>query len=389
MGTVIKTIQRDDFPAWDAYVKAHSRATLYHLSGWKNVIENTYGHRTYYLMAIRNDSQSSRFLPRAQRSSNEVVLEHSDNRIVGILPLVHLKHFLFGNNLISMPFCDLGGILANDEEIEKALLTEAINLGKELKVENVELRHTHPLSWLGSNSSTKSVINNPPSATNWVCQTRSHKVRMTLGLMESSQSLMKSLKPRLRTKIRKPLKEGLSPVIGRLDLLDDFYRVFSVNMRDLGSPVHSKKLMKHVLEEFPDRATIVMVFKDDIPVAGSLTVGFKNTLESPWVSALREHRKLYPNCLLYWTMMEHARRNGFTYFEFGRSSPGEGTYKFKNQWGPKPSPLHWHYVSVDGRLIEEETTEKTKFDRAIQYWKKLPVSVTKFLGPMIRKHIGL
>ena len=51
---------------------------------------------------------------------------------------------------------------------------------------------------------------------------------------------------------RKPIKEGLTSKTGGAELLDDFYRVFLVNMRDLGSPVHSLKLMRQVLGEFSE-----------------------------------------------------------------------------------------------------------------------------------------
>jgi len=212
---------------------------------------------------------------------------------------------------------------------------------------------------------------------------------MLLELPESSDTLMKSFKAKLRSQIKKPLKEGLSSKVGGLELLDDFYEVFLVNMRDLGSPVHSKKLMKNVLEEFPNKARIVIVYKENLPLACSLVIGFKDTLENPWASALREHSRLSPNMLLYWTMLEYACDKGYAYFDFGRSSPGEGTYKFKQQWGAKPNPLNWHYISLKGKSVDTETSEASKFDKAVQYWTKLPLSVTKIIGPMLRKHIGL
>jgi len=160
-------------------------------------------------------------------------------------------------------------------------------------------------------------------------------------------------------------------------------------MRDLGSPVHSKKLVQNVLEEFPEKAKIVMIYKAGQPVACSIIVGFKDTLENPWASTLKQYSRLSPNMLLYWSMLEYACDNGYKYFDFGRSTPDEGTYKFKEQWGAKPNPLYWHYISLNGQPIIEETSETSKFDKAIQYWQKLPVPVTKILGPMIRKHIGL
>jgi serine/alanine adding enzyme len=407
----IKHLQPDDVVAWDTYVKNHPRGTLYHLSGWKRVTEEGYGHRTFYIMATQNSGD-----------------------VVGMLPLVHLKHFLFGNNLVSIPFFDLGGVLADDEETEKALLSEAIRLGRELKVTSIELRHTHELGWdagtLGNpeaqeqkgdkgrqtagdrqlsaerraqgaerraqnaerraqsadESTPKGVDGHALGAMRLV--TKSHKVRMLLDLPASSELLMNSFKSKLKSQIRKPTKEGLSAKIGSIELFDDFYRVFSENMRDLGSPVHSKRLIRSVFEVFPGDAKIAVVYKQDEPTAGSVVIGFKDVLENPWASSLRKYSKLSPNMLLYWSMLDYACERGYKFFDFGRSAPEEGTYKFKEQWGAKPNPLHWHCVLLNGSE-GAPSLEKSQFSKMIEYWKKLPVPVTKFVGPMIRKHISL
>lgn len=388
MNTKVRIVQSGDKPLWDYYVLAHFQATLYHLSGWKQVIEKTYGHRTYYLIAENSDIQQQS-ISNPKNSINPANPMNHANQIVGILPLVNLKHFLFGNSLISIPFFDIGGIIANDIETEKALLKEAIELARKLKIDNIELRHIDSLSCFDSFDSQVSTRNSEPGTRNLFFQTRSHKVRMLLQLPESSEVLMKSFKAKLRSQIKKPIKEGLYVKIGGPKLLKDFYKVFSINMRDLGSPVHSKKLIQNVLEEFSDKARIVLIYKDNQPIACSLIVGFKDTLENPWASALREYSRLSPNMLLYWTMLEYACDNGYKYFDFGRSSPDEGTYKFKQQWGAKPTPFHWQYIYLKGGPPELPTSEKSKFNRAIQYWQKLPVSVTKILGPRIRKYIGL
>ena len=358
----------------------HPQGTLYHLSGWKNIISKTYSHKTHYLIAVQSTSWPPSF-PTSQPHS----LIASQLKVIGILPLVHLKHFFFGNNLISIPFFDMGGILANNDKIEKALLSEAMQLGQRLKVQSIELRHIQPISWFNEVNPT----NPQPATRNWAFQTCSHKVRMLLDLLNSSEKLMKSFKSKLRSQIRKPVKEGLKSRIGGLELLDDFYDVFSKNMRDLGSPVHSKQLMKNVLEEFLGKAKIVIIYKENNPIACSLMVGFKNTLENPWASALRKYSRHSPNMLLYWAMIEYACDNGYSYFDFGRSTPGEGTYNFKKQWGAKPETLDWHYISLNGNVFTEETPENSRFARAIEYWKKLPVQITRIVGPMLRKHIGL
>ena len=398
MSIEIKTLSSEDAPLWDAYVHAHPQATLYHLSGWRNVINKTYGHNTHYLFATINNSSG---VARRAKTDQKTTIE---NPIAGILPLVHLKHFIFGNSLISIPFFDLGGILANNEEVEEALLSEATKLANDLNVDNMELRHTRPMSLLCSKETSADTDSSEltadslqlrasscPSlpAIRWSSQVHTHKARMLLRLPESSGALMKSLGSKLRSQIRRPLKEGLEAKIGGIELLDDFYEVFLVNMRDLGSPVHSKYLFLNVLGGFPETARIVIIYKQNQAVACSVIVGFKDTLENPWASALREYSRLSPNMLLYWTMLEYACDNGFAFFDFGRSSPGEGTYKFKEQWGATPAPLHWYYFSSNDQLPDENESEKSRFDKGIHYWKKLPVPVTRIIGPMIRKHIGL
>lgn len=369
---------------WDDYATNHPDSNLYHLSGWKDVISRTYGHKTYYLMA----EDSSKLKAESSKGESKLIqdsrfkIQNSTASVVGILPLVHMKHFLFGNSLISIPFFDMGGVLADNEETEKALIKEAIKLGQKLKVDNIELRHQKPLNYLSSDNRAFDL--RPLSFS-----TLSHKVRMLLKLPGSSDELMKSFKSKLRSQINKPVKEGLTSKIGGMELLDDFYRIFLVNMRDLGSPVHSKKLMEYVIEHLNENTRIVIVYKDNEPIACSIIIGFKDTLENPWASSLRQYSQLSPNMLLYWTMLEYACNNGYGYFDFGRSTPDEGTYKFKEQWGAKPEPFHWQIIYLKGNPTATGSNDKEKFEKYIRYWQKLPVWLTKIIGPLIRKNIGL
>jgi len=339
----IKRLKTDDAAAWDNYVYHHPRSTLYHLSIWKNIIEQTYGHKAYYLMAVDN-------APQPETGNLKREAENPAN-VVGILPMIQLKHFIFGHSLISIPFFDLGGILANSTETEKALLSEAIRLAQELKVDNLELRQTEPLSCL--NSEAPSSIQKDETH----FKIHSHKVRMLFNLPGSSEILMKSFKSKLRSQIRKPIKEGLKAKTGQI--------------------------------EYPKTSKIITIYKNKQPMACSLIIGFKDILVNPWASSLREYSPLSPNMLLYWTMLEYASNNGFSYFDFGRSSPNEGTYKFKEQWGAKSSPLYWHYLSSNGRQFNNTHLKKSRFTQFIALWKKIPVPITKIIGPPIRKHVGL
>jgi FemAB-related protein (PEP-CTERM system-associated) len=303
----------------------------------------------------------------------------------GILPLVHFKHAIFGNRLVSLPFVDGGGILADSREAEEVLVTEAVRLGREVGAITIELRQEGALTSevgataVGANSLWTSLRTT----------TRTDKVRMLLDLPASSEALLASFKSKLRSQINRSLKEGFTSSVGGLELLDDFYRVFLVNMRDLGSPVHSVALMRHVLGEFPERSRIIVVYGTKEPVASALMIGSGATMRNPWASSLRSYAPLGPNMLLYLRMLECACDNGYRVFDFGRSSTGEGTFRFKQQWGAEPAPLHWHYIFVNGKSREVESSPTERFGRVSNYWKKLPLLVTRIIGPSIRKHISL
>ncbi len=210
-----------------------------------------------------------------------------------------------------------------------------------------------------------------------------------MDLPDTSESLMKSFNSKFRNKIKRPIKAGLKCKIGGIELLNDFYDVFTVNMRDLGSPVHSKRFIKNVLDEFFQKTKIGIVYKGKQAIACILVIGFKEVLANPWAAALREYRNLRANTLQYWTLLEYACNNGYTSFDFGRSSPDEGTYKFKQKWGAEPTPLHWYNISMNGQMVDTASSKKSKFDKAIKLWQKMPVSFTKILGPSVRKHISL
>jgi len=362
----IEFLKKGGEVSWDAYVLNHPRGTPYHLSGWRRAIERAYGHRSYCLIALRDPADAS---------------DAGPEEIAGVLPLVHLKHVLFGNVLISLPFCDMGGVIADDDATQAALVRRAIRLTRDVGCRLIELRHASPHACLSEGEGISAVEQVR-------IITRRHKVRMLREVMPSSEELMRSFKAKLRSQIRRPMKDGLYAVVGGGELLDDFYEVFTRNMRDLGSPVHSKGFIGAVSEELSERSRLVVVYHEKRPLACGMVIGCGDTLENPWASALHEYSRMSPNMLLYWTMIEYACDSGFRYFDFGRSSPGEGTYRFKEQWGALPSPLCWDYITT-GRAVVPGEEEGRGRRIAAAFWKRLPVPLTRLMGPPIRKHIGL
>ncbi len=341
----VRLFKKEDREQWDSYVMNSGLADCYHLSGWKDVIENSFGHKTYYLMS-----------------------EDKNGAVNGILPLVHLKSAIFGNFMVSIPYFNYGGIIAESDEVREQLLTEATIIAQREKVDHIELRHKENIN-----------IGLP---------VKQSKVCMILDLPSTADELLMSFSSKLRCQIRRPEKEGMHYKVGRVELLDDFYKIFSINMRDLGTPVYSKNFFANILAEFPDKTWISTVHtKDGIPVASGFLVGFKDRLEIPWASSLSSYNRFSPNMLLYWGVLKFACEQGYRTFDFGRSTPEEGTYKFKEQWGSKPVQLYWHYWLKDGGAIPEINPKNPKFQLAINVWKKLPVSLTRLIGPQIVRNI--
>ena len=307
------------------------------------VVERSFGHRCYYLCCKK------------------------EGEVTGVLPLVHIKSLIFGNMLVSMPFVNYGGLCVRDMETGQALVQEAVRIAESVGARHIELRQ-------------EELLNNRMAML-------SHKVSMRLALPHDIEALWKSFPSKLRSQIKVPQKAGMTARVGGLEELDAFYQVFSVNMRDLGTPVLSKGFFRNFLEIFPEAARICTVYAGDKPVASGFLAGYKKKLEIPWASSLRDFNRQSPNMLLYNTCLEFGCQSGYEIFDFGRSTPGEGTFRFKQQWGATPLPLYWHYWTKEGVPIPNISVRNPKYQLAIAVWQMLPLFLTRILGPRIVRNI--
>jgi len=327
----------------DTYVRRHVRASGYHQPAWLEIIARAFGHQTRCFAA------------------------EGPRGLVGILPLVTFRSRLFGRFAVSVPFVNYGGVLADSAEAEQALLDAAIREAVRAGSSHLELRHERRIF--------------PGLAA------KHHKVAMRLALASTSERQWQILDRKVRNQVRKAEKSGLNVRVGGGELIEEFYQVFARNMRDLGTPVYGLSFFREVLSTFPDAARIFVIAKDGRPVACSLTYGHHDTLEVPWASAIREFNSLCANVLLYWEMLRFAVEQGFRTFDFGRSTPDEGTYHFKRQWGAEPTPLVWEYWTAPGRSVPNLSPANPKFGAAIAAWRRLPVKVASAVGPLIVRNL--
>ncbi len=336
------TVDRDPSPAeWDAFVSSRPDATGYHRWTWRQVFERGLGRRTHYLLA------------------------RDGNAVVGVLPLVQVTSWLFGRALSSLPYVNYGGVLASTAAAGEALVAAATAIAEQQRLHYVVLRHRErQLADLA---------------------VRSHKVTMLLDLAETTEAMWTALDKKVRNQIRKAEKSNLTCASGGEELLDPFYSVFARNMRDLGTPVYGRRLFAEILRAEPRDARIHIVSLGSEPIACALTYAYGRTMEVPSASSLREHRALCPNHLMYWSMIQQAIAQGRTCFDFGRSTPGDGTYLFKEQWGAGAVPLNWEYQLVGGAALPSDDRQSAHYQKRIDTWKKLPLPLTTALGPHIAR----
>jgi hypothetical protein len=93
--------------------------------------------------------------------------------------------------------------------------------------------------------------------------------------------------------------------------------------------------------------------------------------------------------LLYWSLLENLADSGCRQFDFGRSTPGEGTYKFKAQWGAQPQVLNWQSFDTCGDVIDNSMGNSKARAVIEQIWQKQPQTTANLIGPLIRRYISL
>ncbi len=254
--------------------------------------------------------------------------------------------------LISLPYTDAAGMVAEDAPARNQLLAAALELATEVGAAHVELRQAGD-----------GAVHEPAQEIT-ACREHTAHTFMT-GLLrplaESSEMLWSLLSAKVRNQVRKARKCGCVAQTGGIELFNDFFAVFSENMRNLGSPVHDPALIMKLLADSAQHARLVVLFIGILPAAAAIVFRHNSTLYNPWASSLRRWRPSCPNMLLYWTMLEYGTATGCRWFDFGRASPTASTFRFKNQWGAEKQPLVWHVFSLRPAIWKPhaESLEKT------------------------------
>jgi FemAB-related protein (PEP-CTERM system-associated) len=327
-----------------AFVAGHPQANLGHDPRWMGVMVDGLGHRPWALSAW------------------------CEGKVVGWLPLAETSSVLFGRHLVSLPYLNEGGVLADDPVVAAELIDRAAGIARRRGARFLELRHRAPHPAQGLDP------------------TRTDKMRMTLALPAGANALWTSLASKVRNQVRKGQSQELHSIFGGVELLDSFYGVFAVNMRDLGTPVFPRSLFESILTSFGGQAELCLMRHGTTDVAGALLVHQGRITEVPSASCLRAWQGRCANMAMYWRLLERAMERGSTLFDFGRSSEGSGTWQFKRQWGATAEPTGWQLLPLRAG-VAPMTKEDQAFGLATQVWRRLPVWLTRLIGPPIVRGI--
>lgn len=327
---------------WDAFVEQCPEATFFHYSAWRSVIHQAFGHEPYYLYAER------------------------DGSLEGILPLTHIKSRLFGNALISAPFCVYGGVAAQSADARSALDLAARSLAERLGVDYLEYRNRD-----------RSVAD---------LTTKDLYVTFRKELYADPEENLRAIPRKQRAVVRKGIKANLKSDWD--DELDRFYAAYSESVRNLGTPVFSKTYFRILKDAFGDRSDILTVTYDGRAISSVMNFYFRDEVLPYYGGGTQEARHLKANDFMYWELMRRSCERGIRIFDYGRSKVDSGSYSFKKNWGFVPEPLYYQYHLVKAKTLPDISPMNPKYRLFIGAWKRLPVSVTNVLGPVISRNLG-
>lgn len=339
----VRSFQKVDSDRWDRFVRDHPGGTFFHQTAWMRVVERTFDHQGQYVYGER------------------------EGRIVAVAPLFRVSNWMVGTCLISSPLAAYGGILAEDQEAEKTLLEFLQNQAKEQQIDYLELRNP-------GGGTLPGFIPNPRYA------------GFSMSLKKDPEAVLKGLPKDIRYMIRKAEKADLRIRRGS-ELLDEFYRLFAINMRRLGTPVFPRSLFVNLLEEYGKQIDVLVVYAGAEPVASAMSFLFRDTMHPYYIGGLPVARTLAANNFLWWELIKFAAQSGMNTFDFGRSKKGTGAYAFKKKWNPTITDLDYQVFLVKRKTAPNFSPANPKFELATQVWSRLPLFLTNRLGPRIVRWI--
>ncbi|GAB2929744.1 FemAB family XrtA/PEP-CTERM system-associated protein [Rheinheimera gaetbuli] len=327
--------------AWDNFVNASEDATFFHLSGWQQILADA-GHQCHYLYATEN------------------------NQIVGALPLARVKSLLFGDALVSTPFCVYGGAIGAPL-VKRFLEQQAIQLATSLGVQHIEFRY-------------KTAQDNN-------LMTRHSHAYFACELADTAEQILANVKKKQRAVLRHALNENLQYTLDKQTA--EFYHTYSQSVRNLGTPVFSQAFFDKIMAVFAEQTEILTVRQDNKAVSSVLSFYYKNEVLPYYGGGILQAKELKSNDFMYYQLMCHARNNkGCSRYDFGRSKIDSGAYHYKRHWGMQAVELPYQYQLISAKQLPNLSPNNPRYQLFIKLWQQLPLGLSQWLGPKLSRYLG-
>jgi FemAB-related protein (PEP-CTERM system-associated) len=340
----IRELDASSVARWESFVAACPEATFFHRAGWKRVIEESLGHRTFFLYA-----------------------EGPTGDIFGVLPLVFINSRLFGRSLISTGFCVYGGPAASFAPAAEALTARAVEIGEELGAGHIEFR------------------SRTPTQAGWERKSSLYATFRKRIERDPEKNLL-AIPRKQRAMVRKGIKLGLNSEIDADTTR--LHRLYAESVRNLGTPVFPKRYFAALKKEFGDDCQVLTIIHDGRPVSAVMSFFFRDEVLPYYGGGTAAAREVAANDFMYWEVMRRAAAAGLGLFDFGRSKYGTGSFDFKKFWGFQPEPLHYEYKLIRAKHVPDINPLNPKYRAFIALWKKLPLAVANALGPFLARDLG-
>jgi len=340
---------------WDAFVSRHAQGTFFHRTGWSRCVGEMFRHEAHHLVV----EQGRRWL--------------------GVLPLFLTKSPFLGKNLVSVPYSVYGGILATEDRAHEALVARASELGRELGVGFVELRHLEER------------CGDRPKSQLYV----TYRCDLPDDASEVMQRIPKKRRAEVRA-AREPKapasdkkRESFGITVTDDGTVDELFRLFAENKRRLGSPTLPKRWFQALVDEFGKACVIHRAVEPSgRTIAAVMSFTFKDTVYAYYSGSRTDVNHTGVNNYIYCAIMEWAVENGYRRFDFGRSRAGSGPARFKENMGFTAEPLQYEYVLLGpGAKLPEFHPSNPKLALPRRVWSKLPMAVCNPLGARLSRYL--
>jgi FemAB-related protein (PEP-CTERM system-associated) len=299
------------------------------------------------------------------------LLGEREGVICAYLPLNEVHSPIFGRVLASSGFAVGGGLLTDGSS------------GSELFaiLEELALRRSCPAIELRGGDM-------PADREGWTLKTESH-CGFIRPLAEDDEAELLAIPRKQRAEVRKGLEKDLTVEVGTdARDRDAHYIVYAESVRNLGTPVFPRSLFDAVLDHFGNDADILTIRENGAPVASVLSLYHRGAVMPYWGGGTWAARRLRANDRMYFELMRHARARGSNRFDFGRSKTDSGAYHFKRNWGFEPEPLSYAVWNAPGCDKRDADPTSAKHALQIAVWRRLPLPLANFLGPLIARGLG-